>query len=130
MIDSAGAEAFGKVRFYTTFGGLTSDGLKARGGKGAKFVADYTARYGVEPTEAYAVYGYEAGLVALEAIRLAGKKDRDAIRRAALGIRDFEGATGRWSFDANGDTTNQTMSGSTVEGGKFQFVRSLALGGK
>jgi branched-chain amino acid transport system substrate-binding protein len=130
MIDSAGAEAFEKVRFYTTFGGLTAEGLKARGGKGAKFVADYTAKYGAEPTEAYAVYGYEAGLVALEAIRRAGAKDRDAIRKAALGIRDFDGATGTWSFDENGDRTNQTMSGSTVEGGRFKFVRSLTLGGK
>jgi branched-chain amino acid transport system substrate-binding protein len=125
MIDSAGAESFEKARFYATFGGLTVDSLRARGGRGGEFVRKYEARYGTEPTGAYAVYGYEAGLVALEAIRLAGKKERDAIRRAALGIRDFEGATGTWSFDANGDTTNQTMSGSTVENGRLKFVRLL-----
>jgi branched-chain amino acid transport system substrate-binding protein len=125
MVESAGAESFEKLRFYATFGGLTVDSLKANGGKGAEFVRKYAARYGSEPAGAYAVYGYEAGLVALEAIRLAGKKDRDAIRRAALGIRDFDGATGTWSFDANGDTTNQTMSGSTVENGRLKFVRLL-----
>jgi branched-chain amino acid transport system substrate-binding protein len=125
MIESAGVESFERVRFYATFGGLTVDSLRERGGRGGEFVRRYVARYGTEPTGAYAVYGYEAGLVALEAIRLAGKKDRDAIRRAALGIRDFDGATGTWSFDANGDTTNQTMSGSTVANGRLKFVRLL-----
>ena len=125
MIDSAGADLFEKHKFYVTFGGLTVDSLRERGGRGGEFVRKYAARYGTEPTGAYAVYGYEAGLVALEAIRLAGKKDRDAIRRAALGIQDFDGATGTWSFDANGDTTNQTMSGSTVKNGQLKFVKLL-----
>lgn len=125
MVESAGAESFEKVRFYATFGGLTVDSLKTKGGKSAEFVRKYAAKYGTEPTGAYAVYGYEAGLVVLEAIHRAGRKDRDTIRRAALGIRDFDGATGTWSFDANGDTTNQTMSGSTVENGRLKFVRLL-----
>lgn len=125
MIESAGPDAFEKLPFYVTFGGLTVDGLRAGGGRGAEFVRNYTAKYGTEPAEGYAVYGYEAALAALESVRIAGKKDRDTIRRAALKIRDFHGATGVWSFDANGDTTNQTMSGSTVKDGKFQFVRLL-----
>lgn len=125
MIESAGVDAFEKTRFYVTFGGLTVDGLKALGGRGAAFVRRYKETFGSEPDEGYAVYGYEAALASLEAIRLAGRKDRDAIRRAALGIRNFAGATGTWSFDANGDTTNQTMSGCTVEKGEFKFVRSL-----
>jgi branched-chain amino acid transport system substrate-binding protein len=126
MIESAGAESFDRIRFYATFGGLTVDSLRERGGRGGEFVRKYAARYGSEPSGAYAVYGYEAGLVALEAIRMARRKDRDAIRRAALGIRDFDGATGKWSFDPEtGDTTNQTMSGSTVENGRLRFVRLL-----
>ena len=48
-------------------------------GKGAEFVEKYKEKYNAEP-EAYAVYGYEAAKVALEAIETAGKKDRDAIR--------------------------------------------------
>jgi branched-chain amino acid transport system substrate-binding protein len=127
MIEAAGAESFEKLRYYATFGGLTNAGLIARGGRGAEFVRRYEAKHG-RPPETYGVYGYESGLVAIEAIRLAGRKDRDAIRRAALGITDFVGATGTWSFDANGDTTNQTMSGSTVRNGKFEFVKALKLG--
>ncbi|HEY3225995.1 MAG TPA: branched-chain amino acid ABC transporter substrate-binding protein [Planctomycetota bacterium] len=120
FITSAGAENL-NGRAFITFGGLPPEKLK---GKGAAFVAAYIAKYGKKP-EAYAAYGYEAGNVALEAIRRAGKKDRDAIRTAALGIRNFEGALGKWSFDKNGDTTLRTMSGNTVKDGKFEFVEVL-----
>jgi branched-chain amino acid transport system substrate-binding protein len=125
MIESAGADAFTKVDFYVTFGGLTVSGLKANGGRGAEFVQRYAAKHGHEPSEGYAVYGYECGLAVLEAIRIAGKKDREAIRAAAQKIKNLSGATGVWSFDENGDTTNQTMSGSTVKNGQFEFVKSL-----
>jgi len=120
FISSAGAENL-NGRAYITFGGLPPEKLK---GKGAEFVANYQKKHGKMP-EAYAVYGYEAGNVALDAIRRAGKKDRDAIRAAALGIRNFEGALGKWSFDKNGDTTMRTLTVNTVKDGKFEFVEVL-----
>ena len=135
MADSADPETFEKAKFYATFGGLPIDALKKFGGRGAAFLEGYAKEYGKEPVDAYATYGYECGLVVLEAMRIAGRKDRNAIREAAVTkIRNFEGATGTWSFDANGDTTNQTMSGNvvvvTVDGaGKktaaFEFVKPL-----
>lgn len=112
MIDKTGAK-FLVDRFYCTFGGLTPDRLLI--GEGKKFVDRFTAFYGRPPAEAYAIYGYECGNVALEAIRRAGKKDRSAIRAAGVAIKDFIGASGmKWSFDENGDTTMQLMTGSTV----------------
>ncbi len=75
--------------------------------------------------EAYAIYSYEATNAALEAIRQAGKKDRDAIIATAFAIKDFPGALGTWSFDENGDTTLHKLSGSVVHDGKFQFVKLL-----
>jgi branched-chain amino acid transport system substrate-binding protein len=120
FIDSAGADNLND-RALITFGGLPPEKLK---GKGAAFVASYKKKYGKDP-EAYAVYGYEAAKVALEAIAQAGKKDRDAIREACLKIRNFDGALGKWSFDKNGDTTMKRMSGNTVRNGKFEFVEEL-----
>ncbi len=137
MINSVGLDTFEKVTFYATFGGLPIDALKS--GKGLEFVEKYARAYEKPPTDAYATYGYECGLAVLEAIRRAGKKDRDAIRQAGVGLRNFDGATGRWSFDENGDTTNQTMSGNkvvvvkkVVDGeekkvGEFQFIKPLKL---
>jgi branched-chain amino acid transport system substrate-binding protein len=120
FIDSAGADNLEK-RALITFGGLPPEKLT---GKGAAFVANYKKKYNKDP-EGYAVYGYECGKVALEAIRRAGKKDRDAIRGAGLTIKNFDGALGKWSFDKNGDTSLRTMSGNTVKSGKFAFETLL-----
>ncbi len=120
FITSAGAENLNE-RCFVTFGGMPPEELT---GQGKDFVEKYAKKFGAKP-EAYAVYGYEAAKVALEAIRRAGKKDRDAIRQACLAIRDFTGALGKWSFDANGDTSMRTMSGSVVRNGDFKFVKVL-----
>lgn len=106
---------------YITFGGLPASELK---GKGAEFVRKYTEKFGIVP-EAYAVYGYEAARVLLDAIDRAERKDRESIRQAVAATKDFVGALGTWSFDENGDTTNRIMSGQTVEGGEFKFVKAF-----
>ncbi len=120
FITSAGAENVND-RCFVTFGGMPPDQLT---GKGKEFVERYVKKFGTKP-QGYAVYGYEAGQVAVEAIKRAGKKDRNAIREACLSIKDFDGALGKWSFDENGDTTLKTMSGQVVKNGKFEFVTLL-----
>jgi len=125
FIESAGAETFKEMKFYVTFGGLPVDQLKEH--RGPEFIKGFTKLYGRAPTEAYAAYGYECGLVALESIRKAGGKDREAIRVTGLGIRNFVGTASIWSFDANGDTDSKAMSGNTVIDGDFKFVRKLEL---
>lgn len=127
--ENAFIEAAGKENLEgTTF--VTSPGVppKQQTGKGREFVERYRERFHGEP-EAYAIYGYEAAKVVLEAIRLAGKKDRNAIRAACLTIKDFDGALGKWSFDPNGDTTLTTWSGEAVKGGDFEFVEVLGAEG-
>ena len=120
FIDSAGASNL-EGRCFVTFGGLPPEKLT---GKGLEFVERYKEKYGDVP-EAYAVYGYEAACVAIEAIRRAGSKDRRAIADAALAIRDFKGALGNWGFDENGDTTMQTLTVSVVKNGRFEFEEIL-----
>lgn len=107
---------------YITFGGLPSEKLT---GRGAEFVAKYKAQYGEMP-EAYAVYGYEAARVLLDAIDRAETKDRAAILAAVAATKNFEGALGVWSFDENGDTTSRVISGNTIKGDDFEFVKVLS----
>jgi branched-chain amino acid transport system substrate-binding protein len=123
FIDSAGAANL-EGRCFVTFGGLPPEKLV---GKGQEFVERYREKFGELP-EAYAVYGYEAASVALRAIRDAGRKDRRAIADAALAIREFDGALGRWGFDANGDTTLRTLTVSGVRDGRFVFEEILDAG--
>ena len=120
FIDSAGKENL-ENSTYITFGGIPGEQLV---GRGKEFYETYKRTYQSEP-EAYASYGYEAGRVAVEVIRRAGKKDRRAILDAAATIKNFEGLLGTWSFDENGDTTLRVMSGNIVKDGKFEFAKLL-----
>ncbi|HXI55181.1 MAG TPA: branched-chain amino acid ABC transporter substrate-binding protein [Polyangia bacterium] len=123
FIEAAGAQNV-NGRAFITFGGLPPEELK---GKGAEFVKNYRAKFHGEP-EGYAVYGYVAGKVALEALAKAGKKDRDAVREAMVGMGQTDGALGTWKFDANGDTSLTAMSVNTVKDGKFAFVALMGGG--
>lgn len=120
FIEAAGAEVL-DGRCYVTFGGLPPERLD---GRGRAFVERYRKRYGESP-EAFAIYGYEAARVVLHAVRTAGHKDRRAITDAALAIRDFDGALGRWSFDDNGDTTLSALTILAVRDGDFVFEETI-----
>ncbi len=123
FIQAAGAENVAG-RAHVTFGGVPPEQLT---GKGADFVKKYKEKYKAEP-QAYAVYGYVAAKVALDAIAKVGSKDRAALRDAILATEQKDGALGTWKFDKNGDTTMTVMSGNIVEAGKFKFATLLGAG--
>ena len=108
-------------RAYVTFGGLPPSELK---GKGKEFYETYKKKYNAEP-EAYAVYSFEATRVVLDAIKRAGKKDRESIRQAVANTRDFDGVLGKWSFDENGDTSLKVMVVETIKDGQFVPVKVI-----
>ena len=64
---------------YVTFAALPPDKLPTDVGK--RFYKDYMAKYKDEPI-GWAMYAYQATLVAVDAINRAGKKDRAAILEA------------------------------------------------
>jgi branched-chain amino acid transport system substrate-binding protein len=121
FIESAGADVL-EGKCYVTVGGTD---LERLGAPGKAFLDKYQAKYKSEP-EAYAVYGYEAAKVVLEAIKKVGKKDREEVLKAVLATKDFDqGVIGKWSFDANGDSTLQQLKISLVTGGKFKTVEVI-----
>jgi len=65
-----------------------------------KFLADFHAKYGETP-DAMAITGYDGALVLADAIKRAGKLDRQAIRDAIAQTKDFPGASGRITIDEN-----------------------------
>ncbi len=120
FIEAAGAANLNDKTFVT-FGGLPAEQMT---GKGAAFCTAYRAKYDADP-EAYASYGYEAARVVLQAIANAKTKDRAGVLAAVSATKDFDGVLGKWSFDANGDTSSRVMSGQTVHEGNFKFVKVL-----
>lgn len=122
FLDAVGADVFDTFKCFVTIGGINPAHLK---GAGADFVKRYKEQHKKEPT-AYSVYGYEAAAVILEALRVVGKKDREAIRKAVVGTKDFaKGLLGKWSFDADGDTTQQPLTIATIEKGQFKSVKLM-----
>lgn len=121
--EQAFIEAAGKAnlegRAYVTFGGLPPAELK---GKGREFYESYKRKFQAEP-EAYAVYGYEAAKVILDAIARAATPDRAGLLAAVAATKDFDGALGKWSFDENGDTTLKVMMVEEIVAGQFRPVQ-------
>ena len=66
------------------------------------FVQNYTAKYGVEPSN-YAARSYAALHILAEAIANAQSTDATAIRDALANITDFDTVFGAFSFDDVGD---------------------------
>lgn len=118
LIDAAGKDAEG---VYGTFGGIPPQELT---GDGQKWYTSYKTKFNSEP-ETYAAYGYDSAKVLVNAIDKVCKSDRVAIRDAVMATKNFPGLTGTWSFDANGDTTLNVMSGNIVKNGKWEFVKIL-----
>ena len=121
FIEAAAAAAEGS---YITFGGVPPDKLE---GKGKEFVDKYTAKYPSNPIEGYTAYGYEAANVVLASIEKAAATnpaDITALRAAVLdnlkATKDYDGVLGKWSFDADGDTSLTAMSGLIIKGGEFK----------
>jgi branched-chain amino acid transport system substrate-binding protein len=120
FIQAAGAENLNGRAFFT-FPGVPPTKLE---GAGKIFYDKYKAKFGAEP-EAFAIYGYEATSVVLDAIERAGVKDRAKIIEALANTKSFKGALGTWGFDDNGDINVRSLSGNTVANGKFEFVKLL-----
>jgi branched-chain amino acid transport system substrate-binding protein len=114
FVDAAGADV--AEGSYTTIAGLPADKL---GPKGQDYFKKYKAKYNLD-AESYGIYGYEAANVALAALNKVCKKDRAAILDAVFATKDFDGVLGKWSFDANGDTTLSDIQGHIVKGGKIE----------
>ena len=126
FLQAAGEAAEGS---YLTFGGVPPDKLT---GKGAEFFTKYTAKYPDAPAEAYTAYGYEAVNVILAAITRAAATNpadtlalRAAVLKEVFATKDFDGVLGKWSFNAEGDTSLTDMSGLTVTGGEFTFTEVI-----
>ena len=94
-IQSAGEAAEGAITFTDWVSTAQTPGNEA-------FVANYTAKYGMEPS-VWAAQPYAAVYILAEAIRNATSTDSIGIRNALAEIQEFDTILGKFSFDANGD---------------------------
>ena len=83
--------------------------------------SDFKAKYGDAQPDPYAIYGYEAMALALDALKRAGDKanDREAVIKALFATKDRDRVLGTYSIDENGDTTLTDYGLYTVEDGEL-----------
>jgi branched-chain amino acid transport system substrate-binding protein len=91
-----------------------------------RLFARYEAQFG-EAGGPYALYGYEAMSVVLQAIRDAGPRgdERQAVIDRFFAIHDRDSVLGRYSIDADGDSTLTRYGVDRIVGGKLVFWRAL-----
>lgn len=75
---------------------------------------------------AVSALGYDAYLVALEAIKKADTTDPAKIRDALEAVQ-IDGVTGSISFDENGDAKKDMAFIKTVENGEFKFLKTVSV---
>ncbi len=93
---------------------------------GQSFVADYRKAFGKQP-DSYAAYGYTAMAMLLDAIDRAGDRadQREEVVEAMIATKNFDSPIGRFSIDANGDTSLNRIAGYEIENRRPSFAANL-----
>jgi len=122
---------------YITNGGKATEGDLATSlgaptdslASAKQFVSDYAAAGYKEDKDPYGAYAYDSATTIINALAKAassgktGKELRDAVTQG-VGTSDFDGVTGKISFDKFGDTNSKVLTVYAVKGGKFVAAKT------
>jgi branched-chain amino acid transport system substrate-binding protein len=97
--------------------------------EGQKFFEDFEKTYGEKNPDPYAIYGYEAMQLVLDALERAGTSDRQAVIDAVFDTKGRESVLGTYDIDENGDTTLTDYGVYKIEGGELGFERTIKAEG-
>jgi branched-chain amino acid transport system substrate-binding protein len=93
--------------------------------EGQEFFDAFRDKYDEPNPNPYAIYGYEAMRLALDAIQRSGTGSKEDIIKALFDTKDRQSVLGAYSIDENGDTTLTDYGVYTVEGGELQFDSTI-----
>ena len=93
--------------------------------EGQEFFTQFEEKYGEDNPDPYAIYGYEAMRLALDAIERSGTGSKEDVLAALFDTKDRESVLGTYSIDENGDTTLTDYGIYTVEGGELTFDSTI-----
>jgi len=93
-----------------------------------RVLSDYRATFGAEGG-AYALYGYEAMTVVLDAIRNSGARgnDRDTVIDRVFATKNRNSVLGRYSVQPDGETTLSQYGVDRVSAGRPVFLRAISI---
>jgi branched-chain amino acid transport system substrate-binding protein len=93
--------------------------------EGQEFFKQYGEKYGDDTPDPYAIYGYEAMNLALDAIKRAGSGDKEKILEALFATKDRKSVLGTYSIDENGDTSLTDYGVYKIEDGELTFDKTV-----
>jgi branched-chain amino acid transport system substrate-binding protein len=93
--------------------------------EGQEFFTQFEQEYGEKNPDPYAIYGYEAMRLVLDAVERAGSTSKEDVLKALFDTKDRESVLGTYSIDENGDTTLTDYGIYTIEGGELTFDKTV-----
>jgi branched-chain amino acid transport system substrate-binding protein len=97
--------------------------------EGQEFFKQFEEKYGESNPDPYAIYGYEAMRLALDAIQRSGTGDKADIVKALFDTKDRQSVLGTYSIDENGDTTLTDYGVYSIDGGELKFDETIKAEG-
>ncbi|PQA72398.1 ABC transporter substrate-binding protein [Brucella oryzae] len=103
---------------------FTAPGHAAPGSKLEAFNEEFKKVYGHAPESAYEANGYEIAGIIDAAVTTAGSTDPAAIREAISHLKDFEGVTGRITYEGTTGMPVRSVALYKYQDGKAVFLES------
>jgi branched-chain amino acid transport system substrate-binding protein len=97
--------------------------------EGQEFFRTFSEEYGEDNPDPYAIYGYEAMRLVLDAIERAEEPTKEGVLKAIFETKDRQSVLGTYSIDENGDTTLTDYGIYTVEDGELTFDKTVKAAG-
>jgi branched-chain amino acid transport system substrate-binding protein len=96
---------------------------------GQEFFNSFKEKYDEPNPNPYAIYGYEAMRLGLDAIQRSGTGSKEDIVKALFDTKDRKSVLGTYSIDENGDTTLTDYGVYTIKGGELEFDETIKAQG-
>ena len=88
------------------------------------FIQAYQAAYGKNPAD-IAALSYDAYNLLLDAMEISGTKDPEKLQKTIYQMQGWEGVTGHFSFDVDGNPIKDVVF-KTVKNGELSFLESIS----
>jgi branched-chain amino acid transport system substrate-binding protein len=93
--------------------------------EGQQFFKDFSQKYGDKTPDPYAIYGYEAMRLGLDAIQRSKTGKKEDILKAIFETKDRQSVLGTYSIDENGDTSLTDYGVYTIDKGELKFDETI-----
>ena len=90
-----------------------------------QFFTDFKQKYGTKNPDPYAIYGYEAMRLALDAIERSKTGKKEDVLKALFDTKDRQSVLGTYSIDENGDTSLTDYGIFSLKGGEVKFEKVI-----